>query len=344
MSKSGEGDEIRSPNTLTNRIDMGGFSEWFLLDGNRLAAAALVGGGIFTVFILVSTVAFPSLQSTLQSADTVETMFSTMIGTVVTGTTLVVTISQLVISQENGPLGDQRQRMSDAMDFRTYATELFEEAPEADPAEFLGQLLEVNKRRADTLEEELADGDADSEMREEVGQLLDSLRNNADTALDKLQDAQFGTFGVLNAALDYNYSWKIYQIERLTDEFEDSLDDDQQEAFQQLETALTMFGPAREHIKTLYFQWELIDLSRYILYAAVPALTVAGTMLAFVGSKTLPGLTLGVPNVTWVVGAAFTATLAPFLIFMTYILRIVVVAKHTLAIGPFVLRKEHSEE
>jgi|SRR6056297_3519201 len=343
MSETGDGDEIRSPNTLADRIDMGGFSEWFLLDGNRLAASALVAGGIFGTFLLVSTVAFPSLQTAIRSADTVETMFSTMIGTVVTGTTLVVTISQLVISQENGPLGDQRQRMSDAMDFRTYATELFEEAPEADPAAFLGQLLDVNKRRADALEAELADSD-DDELREQVGELLDSLRNNADKALGKLEDAQFGTFGVLNAALDYNYSWKIYQIERLTDEFDESLDDDQQEAFRQLETALTMFGPAREHIKTLYFQWELIDLSRYILYAAVPALTVAGTMLAFVGAKTFPGQTLGVPNVTWVVGAAFTLTLAPFLIFLTYILRIVVVAKHTLAIGPFVLRQEYSEE
>ncbi|UPV99718.1 hypothetical protein M0R88_14505 [Halorussus gelatinilyticus] len=342
MSKSGESDEIRSPNTLADRIDLNRPAEWFLLDGNRLAATAVVAGAIFAAFILVSTVAFPSLQAEIRSADTVETMFSTMIGTVITGTTLVVTISQLVISQENGPLGDQRQRMSDAMDFRTYATELFEEAPEADPAAFLGQLLDVNKRRADALEDELAD--ADDELRRQTGELLDSIRKNADMSLEKLEDAEFGTFGVLDAALDYNYSWKIYQVERLTDEFADALNDDQREAFRRLETALTMFGPAREHIKTLYFQWELIDLSRYILYAAVPALTVAGTMLAFVGAETFGEATLGVPNVTWVVAAAFTLTLTPFLIFLTYILRIVVVAKHTLAIGPFVLRQEYSEE
>jgi hypothetical protein len=343
MSDSGHSDEIRTPNTLGDRVRVNAATEWFLYGGNRFGATALLAGGIFAAFVAVSTVLLPSFAVAIRSADTVETMFSTMIGTVVTGTTLVVTISQLVISQENGPLGDQRKRMSDAMDFRTFATELFESPPEADPSGFLGQLLDVNERRADALEAQLADND-DEELRRQVGELLDSLRNNADAATEKLEDAQFGTFAVVNAALDYNYAWKIYQVERLRDEFADSLDEDDREAFRELETALTMFGPAREHIKTLYFQWELIDLSRYILYAAVPALVVAGTMLAFVGAPTFPGVTFGVPNVTWVVGAAFTVTLVPFLLFLTYILRVVVVAKHTLAIGPFVLRQSYGEE
>ncbi|WP_276301145.1 hypothetical protein [Halorussus lipolyticus] len=342
MSESGDSDEIRSANTLRERVGLNRFYDWFLLGGNRFAVTGLLAVAVFGAFVAVSTVAFPSLQTAVQSADTIETMFSTMIGTVITGTTLVVTISQLVISQENGPLGDQRQRMSDAMDFRTYATDLFESAPEADPAKFLGQLLEANERRADDLEEQLADND-DDELRRQVGELLDSLRQNADKTMRRLEDTQFGTFGVLGAALDYNYSWKIYQIERITEEFSDSLDDEDDEAFHDLETALTMFGPAREQIKTLYFQWELVDLSRYILYAAVPALVVAGTMLAFVGAKTFPGVTLGVPNITWVVGAAFTVTLVPFLLFLTFILRIVMVAKHTLAIGPFVLRQSYQE-
>ncbi|WP_137286820.1 hypothetical protein [Halorussus salinisoli] len=342
MSKSGESDAIRSANTLRERVELNRFYNWFLLGGNRFVVTGLLAVVVFGTFVAVSTVVVPSLEVAIRSADTVETMFSTMIGTVITGTTLVVTISQLVISQENGPLGDQRQRMSDAMDFRTYATELFETAPEADPAAFLGQLLEANRRRADALEERLADND-DEDLREEVGELLDSLRNNTETALSQLEGAQFGTFEVVGAALDYNYSWKIYQIERLTDTFADSLDEGDREAFRELETALTMFGPAREHIKTLYFQWELIDLSRYILYAAVPALVVAGTMLAFVGAETFAGAMLGVPTVTWVVGVAFTVTLVPFLLFLTYILRIVVVAKYTLAIGPFVLRQSFSE-
>ncbi|NEU57072.1 hypothetical protein [Halorussus sp. MSC15.2] len=338
-----DGDEIRTANTLRERVGLGRVYSWFLLGGNRFVVTGLLAVTVFVTFVGISTLVVPSLQVAIRSADTIETMFSTMIGTVITGTTLVVTISQLVISQENGPLGDQRQRMSDAMDFRTYATELFDTAPEAEPAGFLAQLLEANVRRADALEECLADNGND-ELRRQVGEFLDSLRDNADVALDDLDGEQFGTFAVLNAILNYNYAWKIYQVERLTDEFADSIDEDEREAFHRLETALTMFGPAREQIKTLYFQWELVDLSRYILYAAVPALVVAGAMLAFVGAPTFPGVTLGVPNITWVVGAAFTVTLVPFLLFLTYILRIVVVAKHTLAIGPFILRQSYGGE
>ena len=66
-----------------------------------------------------------------------------MIQVRVTGTTLVVTISQLVLSQEDGPLGDQRQRMSDAMDFRTYISELIEDVVPNQPSAFLGDRKSV---------------------------------------------------------------------------------------------------------------------------------------------------------------------------------------------------------
>ncbi len=55
----------------------------------------------------------------------------------------------------------------------------------------------------------------------------------------------------------------------------------------ELKIALSMFGPAREHVKTLYFEWALVTLSQLILYAAIPALAVA-IMLAAVDAGTLP--------------------------------------------------------
>lgn len=41
---------------------------------------------------------------------------------------------------------------------------------------------------------------------------------------------------------------------------------------------------------------------------------------------------------TLVVGAAFAVTLLPFLLFVSYVLRVLTLAKRTLAIGPLVLR------
>jgi len=76
-----------------------------------------------------------------------------------------------------------------------------------------------------------------------------------------------------------------------------------------------------------------------IIYAAIPALVLAGVMLTVVDAGTFPGRTLGVANITWAIGVAFTVTtLLPFLLFASYVLRIVTVAKRTLAIEPLILR------
>ena len=332
-----ESGEISTANTMRERTGKSRPVAWFLLDGDRMAVTAVLAATVFVGFVLFGAVVQPPLLSSLRGADTVETIFSTMIGILVTGTTLVVSISQLVISQENGPLGDQRKRMSDAMDFRTYAGELFESTPPADPSAFLRELVGTSRQRADAVGRLVAEND-DADLRKQVEEFLDSLRGNADVVESELEDSQFGHFDVLVAALNFNYSWKIYQIERITDEFAETLNEDERTAFRQLHTSLTMFGPAREQIKTLYFQWALVDLSRYILYAAVPALVIAGGMLTFVGEATFSGAILGLPTVTWVVALAFTATLVPFLLFASYIFRIVSIAKRTLAIGPLVLR------
>ncbi len=77
------------------------------------------------------------------------------------------------------------------------------------------------------------------------------------------------------AALNYNYSWKLYAARRIRAENADRLTEAAHRAFDDLVDALELFGPAREQFKTLYFQWALVDLSRTMLYASVPALLTA---------------------------------------------------------------------
>jgi hypothetical protein len=290
---------------------------------------------VFVAFVLIGSTG--GLAENLGSGDTKASIFSTMLGAIITGTTLVVTISQLVISQENGPLGDQHGRMSETMDFREFVSEMRGEPTPADPSAFLRILVEETERRAKALRDSVS-GSGNEDLRGEVDEFTDSLTGNADAVTEKLDGATFGTFDVLFAALNFNYGWKIFQVERLAHEHADSIDDETDAVLSELRSTLAMFGPAREHIKTLYFQWALIDLSQLILYAALPALVVAGGMLAFFGTGPIPGATLGVENVLWVVGAAFTVSLLPFLLLVAYIARIATIAKRTLAIGPIILR------
>lgn len=329
--------DIGTANTMLDRADESRIKLVVLLSANRLLITGALALGFFVAFMVLGQFYYPDFQADIQSGDTIETIFSTMLGAIITGTTLVVTITQLVISQENGPLGDQHARMSNTMDFRSYASELLEQPVPADPSAFLRVLVDATQKRARALRDAVSGSDND-QLRDELDEFTDSLTGNADEVRDELDGARFGTFDVLFAALDFNYGWKIFQVERMMYEYDDALSADQRQLFEELKTSLSMFGPAREHIKTLYFQWALIDLSQLILYAAIPSLFVAGSMLAFVGSGTFTGTTLGLTDILLVVAGAFTITLIPFFLLVSYILRIATVAKRTLAIGPLILR------
>lgn len=113
--------------------------------------------------------------------------------------------------------------------------------------------------------------------------------------------------------------------------------------FDDLIDVLELFGPAREHFKTLYFQWEIVNLSRVLLYISVPALVIVGVVLMNLGPDVAPGTTFGIDNLVWVASAVYTVGLAPFVVFLVYVLRIATMAKRTLAMGPFILRETERE-
>ncbi|ADJ16620.1 hypothetical protein [Halalkalicoccus jeotgali] len=330
--------DVGTANTMRERAGESRIKLWILLSANRLVVTGVLTLAMFLVFVVAVTVLPPPLIPQLSSGDTIETLFSTMITVVVTGTTLVVTIGQLVISQENGPLGEQRGRMEDSMDFRDYTEELIGAPSPADPSAFLRNLIDVSQDRAEAVRDGLSDIESD-QLRWEVDQFTDSLIGNSEVVRDELEGAQFGTFDVMHAALDYNYGWKIFQVERLLHDHQEDLGQPENDLLNELKVALSMFGPAREHVKTLYFEWALITLSQLILYAAIPALAVAGIMVTVVDATTLVGSTLGIENITWLIGAAFAVTLIPFFLFTAYVSRVVTVAKRTLAIEPLILRE-----
>ncbi|MFC5134992.1 MULTISPECIES: hypothetical protein [Haloferacaceae] len=316
-----------------------GVKRWILLYGNRVLVAAAATVVVFVSFVAIVSRLSPPFVEGLGTGDPIDTLFGTMITVVVTGTTLVVTIGQLVLTQENGPLGDQRDRMSNSMDVRKSMTDLGGSPPSTDPATFLDDLVGVAADRAETLDESIV-GSGNDPLGDAVGELAEAVLRNAGSVRADLSGARFGSFDVVSTVLRFDYGRLLARVERVRDAHGGRLSDRERELLRELEDALSLFGSAREHIKTLYFQWALIDLSRQILYAAVPALIVAGVTLSVVEPATFPGRTLGIGNVTLVVGAAFAVTLSPFMLFVSYVLRVLTVAKRTLAIEPLVLSRE----
>ena len=335
-----ESDGDQPSDTMREQVDESRVKLWLLLDADRELITTIPLLIVFCSLVVLGVVDPAPLRNAISVGDPIETTFQAFITAIITGVTLVVTLNQLVLSQELGPLGDQRERMGSAMDFRMDVEEVME-APISppEPAAFLRSIVDVTQTRANDLEEAVSDS-RDEQFVSRTADYVESLTGNASAVGDQLEDAQFGTFDVLFAALNYNYSWKIYEARRLRNEHAESLTDEADEAFDRIVEVLKFFGPAREHFKTLYFQWELINLSRVLLYAAVPALIVSvGAVLTLDNSGTVTGFTFGIDNLVLVTSAAGTIALIPFMLLLSYVLRIATVAKRTLSIGPFILRK-----
>lgn len=313
-----------------------------LLNMNRWLLTTVLAVGLFVALLILGAVDAIPVRTSIAQGGSAKTIFRTYTSALITGVTVVVTISQLVLSQETGPLGDQRNRMTGALDFREDVEEFFDSTSPPEPQEFLRALVETAKDRAETLDDLVSDIE-DDDLREDFDQFVASVTGNAEVVSNELADSQFGEYDVVRSALDFNYGIKIFRGRKLRDDYADSLDEETQEAIDDVLDVLQFFGPAREHIKTLYFQWAIVDLSRSILYITIAALSVTVGLFVYLDAGSFPGATLGIDNLVWVFSGGVAIATSPFLLLAAYIFRIATIAKRTLAIGPFVLRESNRD-
>ncbi|VTT87376.1 unknown [Halorubrum sp. DM2] len=315
---------------------------WLLLDADRRLVAGLILAAVVSGLVAVGHL-LPGAAESLRGGDSVDTLFQGLLTATITGVTLVLTLNQLVLSQELGAVGDQRERMAGATEFRADAADVLGTGVSpAEPAAFLRELVAATGERAEAFRDAVDDRSG-SELAAATAELTDAVTENADRTTADLEGARFGSFEVISAALGFNYSWKLVAARRIRERHADGLGETADAALDDLIEALRLFGPAREHFKTLYFQWELIDLSRQMLASAVPALLAAAAMVAFFDPTAYGGSVGGAQTVVVAVAVATAVSLVPFAILLAYILRIATVTKRTLSIGPFILRETDAE-
>ncbi len=337
------GDGEAPSDLLRKRAKQSRFKLWFLLEADRWLVTAIFLLIVFGTFLSVGYLYSPA-ESAIRTSDSVDALFQAFLTATITGVTLVLTLNQLVLSQEFGAVGDQRERMEKAMDFRQDVADVIQSpVSPSRPAQFLRALVQVSKERAQDLKGAIV-GTSKEELEEEIKDLTESLIGNADRVADGLDKAQFGKFEVISSALNFNYSWKIFTARRIQQRYSDAFNEEGEKAIERLIEVLRLFGPAREHFKTLYFQWDIINLSLRIIIAAIPALLVSGSMVAFFNSTTYSFILFGSNTLMLLIAVAATISLFPFLILLAYILRIATVTKHTLSMGPFILRETEDVE
>ncbi|MFB6255038.1 MAG: hypothetical protein ABEI06_10570 [Halobacteriaceae archaeon] len=325
-------------NTMRERAGSSRFKLWLLIEAHRLIVVIVLLIAIFVSLVIIGHFS-PVGPSLFQKQDPIETLFQAFIGATITGVTLVLTLNQLVLSQELGSVGDQRSRMEGAMTFREDVESYIEsQTSPPEPASFFQDLIAHTKTLTENLQDTISD-ETDPDLTDNLNSIISNIQDNASTVENQLESAQFGTFDVLSAALNFNYSWKIYQTRHILNDFEGELTETQDELLQELLETLELFGPTREHFKTLYIQWELINLSRVIISAAVPAIIISVSMVLFVDLTDISGQIFGLSQSILGVSLGVTLALSPFIVLLVYIMRIATITKRTLSIGSFTLRK-----
>lgn len=328
--------EIETDDTLRRRLGVNRVAFWVLLTGSRWVIAGGFALVVFALFVAGGTVKQAPLRPLMQSSNMVTITFSGLVGAIITSATLVVSINQLVLSQEIGSLGTIRNRMDVGTDFRQNTDELLGETTPTDPATYLDELIRTSEQRARALREAVA-GSNDPELREKIDTYVDDLLGNASRTREDLADSEFGSLDVVAPAVNYDYNRKIHDGRRIKHQYRESLTPEQIERLDALLTALAMYGTARAYLNGLYIQWSLIKLSRAIIYTAVAALLVSAAVALFVDANTLTGSLFGVDTMVWLVSGALTVAILPFLIFATYILRLGTLTKQTLTVEPLLL-------
>ncbi|MFC4543957.1 hypothetical protein ACFO5R_18680 [Halosolutus amylolyticus] len=340
MSESGRSKSAETATTIADRVPGGRPILWVLVEGNRALVASVMLAVAYALLVGLGEFG-PGSIAKLFEPDPVFALFTPIIIGIIMGVSLVLTFNQLVLSAELGPVADQRERMAGAMAFRTDVEDAVgRDTSPPEPSVFLRGLVEATGDEARTLLERVeSEPDVNAAAREDVREYARGIVADADRVAETLAGQQFGRFEVVRAALEYNYSWKIYTGRRVRNRHAERLPEDVVAEFDDLLRILEFFGPAREHFKTLYFRWEIINISQALAYIALPALSVAAYMILIFETGDVAGTTLGFDRGLLVVGLGFAIGVTPFAIFLSYILRIVTVAKWTLAIGPFVLRE-----
>lgn len=309
---------------------------WLFVDGNRLLLTGLFVGLTYVVLVAVSTLIGP-----LQREETSPMfyLFSALAGGNFTLVTIVISVSQLVVSRQLGTPGEIRDRIEVSNDFR----ETVEETSDVDvapvtPTGFLHYLVEQAASLVRPLRREAAA--RDGEEWAELYEATDRLSAHLGRVESNLARPEVSLASALSVTLETNYSADIFRLETIRATYGERYPESLRDGLDLLSVRLRQVDVGRQYLKTLYVQDELSELSINLLYVGIPAVLASVVMLRgfSVGFETIS------PDVLFAfVPVGITVALAPLLMLFAYVLRITTVARRTIAITPFTMDVRESD-
>ncbi|WP_435358817.1 hypothetical protein [Haloarchaeobius sp. DFWS5] len=304
--------------------------ERFFLLGNRLVVASLIL--VLALSIFFGLAALGDFTSTARQP--LMYLFSALTGGNFTLITIIVSINQLVVSRQLGTPGELRQQIEETNEYRRSVIETLPEEHVAPvtPTEFLHLLLRATRKAINRLDDAFETVD-DQSAQELLDGLVDDLLEHIDQVDSLLQQSDTGIFHALSATLTTNYSKHIYRARELQSDYADVLDEEGNDALDELVVLLQQIDVARQYLKSLYMQDELSRLSRQLLYVGVPGVFVSMGMLLLFAVSSEP--VLSSQTLSLLAPVAATASVAPLAVVFSFVLRISSVSRRTVAITPF---------
>ena len=322
------GTDIGSQASLPSR-----FQEWVLVEANRLLIAASISLLVFAFFLVLSELGIISFVND----DSVTRLAGGMIAGTFSLVTLVVSINQLILSQEFASAGNARTQLAEIMEIRSdIAAQSNVPASPASPTKLLELLVETIAAHASELAETTT-AHEDGEHSELIREFTNSIEESTDRTRDTLEHTQFGTFTAVSTAVEYDATWQLYVARQLRGQYGDSLSAAATTTVDELIETLELFITAREHFKTTYLQRELTQFSQLTIYCGVPAILAAMTIGLLYGG--LSGAMVSGSYQPYIISGLIAIVVSPLSLLASYILRTAAVTRRTASIGPMLPQK-----
>jgi hypothetical protein len=331
MSKSEASRTDDSQRNVIGVVRGSGAVQWVFLDGSRFRVAGVLMGGTFG--ILLGAILF--FRVDLDGSRMVW-VFSGLIDAIVSLTTIVLTINQLILSRQFGSPTSLYDRLEDRIDFREQVEDQMGAAiVPSQPGGFVRVLFRTLRGRA--IELGSLDTDHDERLRAVLDKYVETITEQARETEAQLEDQPFEMAGVLTL-LDYDDSWQFYTTRRLQNIYGDSLTETETQLVDDIHGSLKYLDTARQYFKTLYLQRELSQLSRAIIYTGSASILTMVLVLMIYRNEWMVSVEYVVLAV--ILSVATVVTLSPVAVLFSYILRIATVTRRTVIFGPFTPQEE----
>ncbi|WP_049941575.1 hypothetical protein [Haloterrigena turkmenica] len=315
---------------------LAGFREWFVVEGDRVAVAVLLSGVILALLVVLRWLGIISFTN----PNSVTRVASGMIAGTFSLVTLVVSVNQLILSQEFSAAGRARDRLEGVIDFRRkVATTAMVPASPATPTRILELLVESIRHDAADLADAVEN--SDDEVREPITRYTNAVQKRTGRVDEVLEEGEFGSFTAISAAINYDEAWHLHVGTHLRGEYGDELSPTASERLDELIDSLKLFGVAREQLKTTYLQRELTRFSQLTIYWGVPSILSAILIGLLYGDFAGPSVSVAV--LPFITTGLIIVGLSPLSLLVSYILRTATVTRRTASVGPMVPQKDPDE-